>query len=46
MINQSFAITRFAIAKDDIPNLIQIVKDCNDLNDIDVKELIKDFEVI
>ncbi len=43
---QSFALTRFAIAKDDIPKLIQMIKDCSDLNDIDVKELIKDFEVI
>lgn len=43
----SFKIDRFAIAMEDLEKLLELIKDCNDLNgvDIDVDKLIETLEL-
>ena len=38
---QSFALNRFAIFKEDMEKFMQMIKDCTDLNDIEVSSLIE-----
>lgn len=37
---QSFALNRFAFTKEELDKLIQMMKDCTELNDIEVTNLI------
>lgn len=43
-----FDAKRFAIHQDDLEEFIQLAKDCTDLNDIEIKELIEqeEFETV
>ena len=43
----SFKIDRFAIALEDLEKLLELIKDCNDLSDIDidVNKLIEELEL-
>ena len=42
---QSFAANRFAIYKEDINKLEQMLKDCTSLNDIDINNLIEELNL-
>lgn len=42
---QSFALNRFAIFKEDMKKFMQMIKDCTDLNDIEVSSLIKEINL-
>lgn len=41
----SFALKRFAIRQEDVDKFIQLVKDCNDLNEIDFKKLLEETQL-
>jgi predicted patatin/cPLA2 family phospholipase len=40
-----FSANRFAIHKDDLEKFLELLKDCTDFNEINVKELVEDLEV-
>lgn len=37
-----FRLNRFGFKKEDVPALIELIKNCNDLNDIDVEKLLEE----
>ena len=39
---QSFALNRFGIYKEDMEKFFEMVKNCTDLNDIEIRELIEE----
>lgn len=43
---QTFRLSRFAINIDDLPKLIELMKLCTELKDIDIEKLIKEEELI
>ena len=42
----SYRLTRFGFDKENLLKLLQMIKDCSSLNDIEVQHLIKDLELI
>lgn len=41
----SFALRRFGISKEDLEKFFQMLKDCTDLNDIDVSKLVEEINL-
>ena len=41
-----YKLSRFAIFLEDLPKLFQMMKDCTELNDVDINELISECELI
>lgn len=41
-----FKLSRFAINVNDIPNLIELMKQCTGLSEIDIKKLIEELETV
>lgn len=39
----SYRLTRFGFDKENLVKLLEMIKDCSELNDIEVKDLIKDL---
>lgn len=42
---QSFALNRFGIYKEDMEKFIQMIKDCTELNDIEISNLIEELNL-
>jgi len=42
---ESFKLSRFAIDIKDLESLIELIKNCTELNDLDIKELLKSSEL-
>ena len=42
---QSFALNRFAFTKEELEKLMQMIKDCTELNDIELRHLIEELDV-
>ena len=42
----SFGMFRFAIKSDDLQKLIELMKDCTSLNDIDVQQLLEESQLV
>ena len=42
---ESFKLSRFAISADDLEKLIELIKNCTELNDIDIKTLIEESQL-
>jgi len=42
----SYRLDRFAFTEENLLKLLQMIKDCSSLNDIEVQHLIKDLELI
>jgi len=43
---ETYRLNRFAVTKDNLLKLIEMIKDCSELNDFDVQELIKESELV
>ncbi len=43
---ESFRLTRFGIAIKDFDKFIELIKNCSDLDDLDISELIKGIEIL
>ncbi len=41
----SYRLSRFAMTRDSLMRLIQMIKDCTELNDFDISELIKESDL-
>lgn len=39
---QAFALNRFAFIKEDLEKLMEMIKDCSSLNDIEIRQLIEE----
>ena len=42
---ESFKLSRFAINVDDLESLIELMKNCTELNDVDIQQLIEESEL-
>jgi hypothetical protein len=42
---ESFRLSRFAINAENLERLIELIKDCTELNDVDVKKLIEESQL-
>jgi hypothetical protein len=42
---EMFLLYRFAISINDIPKLIELIKNCTDLNDLDIETLIEESQL-
>jgi hypothetical protein len=42
---EAFKLSRFAINVKDIPNLIELIKNCSELNDVDIQKLLTQEEM-
>lgn len=40
---ETFRLTRFAISVDDMPKFLQMLKDCTDLNDIQIDDFVQEL---
>jgi len=38
---EAYRLSRFAFKEEDVPKLIQLMKDCTELNDIDINKLLE-----
>lgn len=43
---ESFRLSRFGIAIEYLDKFIELLKNCTDLNDFDISELMKDIEIL
>lgn len=41
-----FRLNRFAIAKEDFDNLIELIKHCTELSDVDINKLVEDLQLV
>ena len=42
----AFSLSRFAVTKENLALLMEMIKDCHELNNLDVLELIKESELV
>lgn len=42
---ETFRLSRFAFREEDIPSLIELIKNCNELDDIDFDKLIEEAQL-
>lgn len=42
---ETYRLSRFAVTKDNLDKLMQMMKDCSELNDFDITELIRESEL-